>query len=208
MFRYVQILDISGNTIGDTDMAEPLKYDNNALTLECLGTTNNSGNLELERCGITAEGAKSITDALKVNRTLEHLDISCNNIDDTGVVHMAEALQSNNALKRLELAASGLTEKGLTVLSASLVVNNYLQYLDIAIESHPWRLHTNKICRLQKLEAICIMLARESPSYKSQTWTSKRCSTRSDTVEDESSALNQVRRDKGLQELEIVWWEY
>ena len=60
--------------------------------------------LELRNCRITAEGANSIADALKVNRTLEHLDISCNSIGDTGFVHIAEALKSNRALKGLELA--------------------------------------------------------------------------------------------------------
>ena len=173
------------------------------------GLRHNRGlkHLELEGCGITAEGAKSIADALKVNQTLEHLGISRNTIGDTGVVHMAEALKSNNALKRLELSACGLTEKGLTILSASLVVNNSLQYLDISTISshiHGGFTQTESVdcnslkqfvsCLQENLHLTNLRLgpARDDPD-------------RSDIVEDESSALNQVRRDKGLQELDCFF---
>ena len=171
------------------------------------GLVHNSGlkHLELEHCGITAEGAKSIADALKVNQALEHLGISHNTVGDTGVVHMAEALKSNNALKRLELADCGLTEKGLMVLSASLVVNNCLQYLDVAtryyyegvtqIERHIDQKSLKQfVSSLQEnlhLTELRLGPARDTPH-------------RSDIVEDESSVLNQVRREKGLQGLEII----
>ena len=167
------------------------------------GLLHNSGlkHLELKYCGITAEGAKSIADALKVNRTLEHLNISHNTIGDTGVVHIAEALKSNNSLKRLELADCGLTEKGLTVLSASLVVNNSLQYLDIATYKYQSNGHVDSkslkqfvSCLQENLHLTELRLgpARDAPH-----------SCKKDIVEDELSALNQVRRDKGFPELDI-----
>ena len=160
------------------------------------GLLHSSGlkHLELKWCGITAEGAKSIADALKVNQTLEHLDISFNTIGDTGVVHMAEALKSNNSLKKLELGACGLTEKGLTVLSASLVVNNSLQYLDIT-GTHVDRNTLKRFvsCLQENLHLTKLRLgpARDAP---------RRCFI----VQEESSALNQVRRDKGLPRLHII----
>ena len=164
------------------------------------GLIHNSGlkHLELRECGITAEGAKSISDALKVNRTLECLSISCNNIGDTGVVYMAEALKSNNALKRLCLADCGLTEKGLTVLSASLVVNNCLQYLDIStiyqgvpVDHKGLKQFVSCLQENLHLTKLRIGPARDTPH-------------RSDIVEDESSIFNKIRRDKGLQGLEII----
>ena len=164
------------------------------------GLLHNSGlkRLELELCGIAAEGAKSIADALKVNRTLEHLDICQNTIGDTGVVHIAEALKSNNALKRLELADCGLTEKGLTVLSASLAANNFLQYLDIStspfqhVDSKSLKQFVSCLQENLHLTELRLGPARDAPY-------------REDIVEGELSALNQVRRNKCLQELEIVW---
>ena len=172
------------------------------------GLLHNSGlkHLELECCGITAEGAKSIADALKVNQTLEHLDLSRNTIGDTGVVHMAEALKSNNSLKRLKLSACGLTEKGLAVLSASLVVNNGLQYLDIATGS-PYLSVTESDVDSKSLKQIVSCLQENLHLTQLRLGPARDAPDRSDIVEDELSALNQVRRDKGLQELEIVWWE-
>ena len=105
-----------------------------------------------------------------------------------GFVHIAEALKSNHALKKLELADCRQTEKGLTVLSASLVLNKCLQYLDIATKYKSWSKQTvlrhsllflfnwQYTCRPEKLEGICVKFARESPSYKAHTWTSKKCS--------------------------------
>ena len=206
-------LGISDNTIGDTGvvhMAEALKS-NSALTLECLDITNNSGlkHLELRGCGITAGGAKSIADALKVNWTLEHLAISHNTIGDTGVVHMAEELKSNNALKRLELAACSLTEKGLTVLSASLVVNNGLQYLDIATKPlHLIISVTESDVDSKSLKQFVSCLQENLHLTMLRLGPARDAPRRRDIVEEELSALNQVRRDKGLQELEIVFGEY
>ena len=170
------------------------------------GLLHNSGlkHLELRYCGITAEGAKSIADALKVNRTLEHLTISENTIGDTGAVHVAEALKSNNALKRLELATCGLTEKGLTVLSASLVVNNSLQYLDISIFSHIHGGFTQtEFVDCNSLKQFVSCLRENLHLTKLILGPARDAPERSDIVEDEQSALNQVRRDKGLPELDI-----
>jgi len=192
--RTLEHLDISCNIIGDTfvhHMAEGLK--------------SNSGlkYLDLWKCGITAEGGNSIADALEVNRTLEHLNISCNNIGDIGFVHIAEALKSNHALKRLELADCEPTEKGLTVLSISLVENKCLQYLNIGTQRHGYTTrHVDQKCLNQFVsclqENLHLTRLRLGPARELylQSW--------EDTLfKGELSALNQVRRDKCLQELEI-----
>ena len=168
------------------------------------GLLHNSGlkHLELEYCDITAGGAESIADALKVNQTLEHLNISQNTIGDTGVVHMAEVLKSNNALKRLELATCGLTEKGLAVLSASLVVNNGLQYLDISTRSYLNVTASDVESKILKQFVSC--LQENLHLTKLRLGPARDAPHRRDLVEDELSALNQVRRDKSLQRLQII----
>ena len=52
-------------------------------------------------CGISNLGMETLARALAVNRTLEHLDISSNNIGDTSVAHIAKALLTNTTLKTL-----------------------------------------------------------------------------------------------------------
>ena len=226
-------LNISRNSIGDSDntnmglavthssgpaLTEMLKVNHTLQTLDMSynsgvtevcgtffffiaeGLKHNSGlkHLELRGCGITADGANSIADALKVNRTLEHLNISCNSIGDTGFAHIAEALKSNHTLKKLELADCRQTEKGLTVLSASLVLNKCLQYLDIATKSHYFWLQKAQTKRVDYKEFV-------SSLHENLHLTMLRLgpANRKDIVEGEKSALNQVQRDKCLQELEI-----
>ena len=80
-------------------------------------------------CGITAKGTKSIADALKVNITLEYLDLGWNDIGDKGFVSIAEALKSNYALKQLEL---GVTYSNGPALAEMLKVNMTLQTHDMS----------------------------------------------------------------------------
>jgi len=144
-------------------------------------------------------------------RALERLDISSNSIGDIGFVHIAEALKSNHALKRLELANCRQTEKGLIILSASLVVNKCLQYLDIATKSHyctrvNWYTQTQPMHVDQKsLKQFVSCLHKNLHLTKLRLGPARDTPDRKDTVEGEKSALNQVRRDKCLQEIEIDW---
>ena len=61
--------------------------------------------LDVSQCGISCNGADSLARALHVaaSRSLEELNISFNNIDDSGIAHIAIALQVNNTLKSLKL---------------------------------------------------------------------------------------------------------
>ena len=51
---------------------------------------------------ITSEGAKLIAEAIKVNKTLQELDISSNNISDDGAAAISDALKTNNSLQDTE----------------------------------------------------------------------------------------------------------
>ena len=52
------------------------------------------------------EGATFIADALKINKSLKHLNLSENTIGAIGVAAIAEALKINQSLKELYLTVS------------------------------------------------------------------------------------------------------
>eukprot|EP00879_Flechtneria_rotunda_P030216 GHRR01032821.1.p1 GENE.GHRR01032821.1~~GHRR01032821.1.p1 ORF type:complete len:187 (+),score=54.45 GHRR01032821.1:829-1389(+) len=55
---------------------------------------------------------------------LEELNLSHNDIGDTGATAVAQALQSNTRLVRLDVSNTGMTEKGLIALAATLAEHN------------------------------------------------------------------------------------
>ena len=63
------------------------------------------------------KGLQTIFDALKQNKTLKYLNVSCCDMTDTGVASLADALHTNNTLKRLGIRGNkAITENGLTCL--------------------------------------------------------------------------------------------
>ena len=80
----LRVLDINANEIsfkGCEAIAKYLKGEN--CTLESLNLANN-------KC--TDYGAKAIAQALSVNRSLIHLDMTYNNIEDLGLTLFAQSL--------------------------------------------------------------------------------------------------------------------
>ena len=62
------------------------------------------------------EGAKALAEALKVNATVERLDLDRCGIGDDGAAAIAEALRSNTSLKYLFLQSNGIGEQGKQLL--------------------------------------------------------------------------------------------
>ena len=67
---------------------------------------------------IVTTGASCVGELLKVNNSLQELNMSCNPIDDDGVSAVADGLQYNNTLTRLDVQVCGFSVKG-------TVVNNF-----------------------------------------------------------------------------------
>ena len=62
------------------------------------------------------EGAKALAEALKVNTTVEKLDLMYCGIGDDGAAALAEALRSNTSLTELVFEGNGISEQVKEVL--------------------------------------------------------------------------------------------
>ena len=61
-------------------------------------------------------GAKALAEALKVNATVEYLDLIDCGIGDDGAAALAEALRSNTSLTELDLRSNGISWQGKQLL--------------------------------------------------------------------------------------------
>ena len=68
-----------------------------------------------------------IADALKVNHTLETLELSANNIGDDGAKMIADALKVNLSLKTLRLSRNRIGADGAKIIADALKVNQNLK---------------------------------------------------------------------------------
>ena len=80
---------------------------------------------------ITSEGAFKFAEAIKVNKTLQELDISSNNISDNGAAAISDALKSNNSLQILNMSFNNITSEGAKVIAEAIKVNRTLHTLDL-----------------------------------------------------------------------------
>jgi len=72
---------------------------------------------------VEADGAQSLAKALIVNDTLSSLDLRGNNIRCAGATHIAKALQSNTSLTAINLSANGIGRLGAADLAEAFEVN-------------------------------------------------------------------------------------
>ena len=80
---------------------------------------------------ITSEGAIRIAEAIKVNTTLQELDISSNSLSDHGAAAISDALKSNNSLQILKMSWNKITCEGTLQIAEAIKVNKTLQELDM-----------------------------------------------------------------------------
>ena len=102
---------------------------------EALQTNNSLSKLCLHQIGLqfTEQSGSALTKLLRVNKSLKKLDLSDNNISDSGACCIFEGLQQNTTLSKLNLSNTGIivpdTARSLT---ESLQVNKSLTHLDIS----------------------------------------------------------------------------
>ncbi|XP_071223472.1 NLR family CARD domain-containing protein 3-like isoform X2 [Salvelinus alpinus] len=115
----------------------------------------------LSDCGVTEEGCASLASALKSNPShLRELDLSNNDLNDSGVKMLSAGLQDPQCkLETLRLSGCLVTEKGCASLVSALRLNpSHLRELDLSY-NHPGdsgvRLLSARLedphCRLEKL---------------------------------------------------------
>ena len=89
-------------------------------------------NLNLSRNDIGDSGAESISRALVVNSSLTNLDLSRNSISDSGAESISQALPGNTSLTNLDLSWNFIFGSGAASLFKALAVNSSLNNLDLS----------------------------------------------------------------------------
>ena len=74
---------------------------------------------------------------MDVNKSLEFLDVSNNQIGSVGFTAVLEALMSNNTLMRLNIALNNLKDRSPKVLCELLKVNKMIQ--SITLDAHTFK---------------------------------------------------------------------
>ena len=82
-------------------------------------------------------GAKYLFEALKINRSIEELqicfiDLASNKIGNEGTKFIASGLKLNTTLKHFSIADNEIDLKGIESIRDTLNSNNTLEYLDLS----------------------------------------------------------------------------
>ena len=91
--------------------------------------------LDLFGNAIATEGATTLAEMLKENRTLQQLDISHNSIGQGGATTLAEMLKENRTLQQLNVGNNSIDQGGAIALAEMLKENRTLQQLNIGDNS-------------------------------------------------------------------------
>ncbi|CAF1559186.1 unnamed protein product, partial [Didymodactylos carnosus] len=129
---------ISLDVLDDLDNAESSRFSNKGLSAKDVRAIVNTFkiNTTLEwlfpNNNISNEGATSIADALKVNKTLRQLDVSHNNISNEGATSIADALKINTTLTWMSISNNNISNEGATSIAHALKINTTLSSLGIS----------------------------------------------------------------------------
>uniref|UniRef100_A0A672QYI3 Uncharacterized protein n=1 Tax=Sinocyclocheilus grahami TaxID=75366 RepID=A0A672QYI3_SINGR len=89
--------------------------------------------LNLRKCGLTEESCSALATVLRSNSSLKELDMSNNNLQDSGVKKLQNGLENTNCtLQKLSLRKCGLTEESCSALATVLRSNSSLKELDMS----------------------------------------------------------------------------
>ncbi|XP_051735724.1 NACHT, LRR and PYD domains-containing protein 12-like isoform X8 [Ctenopharyngodon idella] len=118
---HLRELNLSGNNLGDSGVKN--------LSDLLMNPQFKLEKLHLNRCSITEEQCVILTSALKSNPShLRELDLSENNLGNTGVKHLCDVLKDSHCkLERLSLLNCGITD--VSSITQSLTNSKALQFL-------------------------------------------------------------------------------
>ena len=103
---------------------------------ECLKKDNTLQELNLSQDfwtseNITSDEAKMIGEAIKVNKTLQKLDINNNSISDDGAAAISDGLKCNISLQELYMSNNMITSEGAKMIGEAIKVNTTLHTLNL-----------------------------------------------------------------------------
>ncbi|XP_051744812.1 uncharacterized protein LOC127509829 isoform X16 [Ctenopharyngodon idella] len=122
---FLRDLNLSEHKLGDTGVNQI------AVLLQDKHCKPNT--LMLRDCGLTEKSCSTLATVLRSNSSLKKLDISNNNLQDSGVKKLQNGLENTNCkLKTLRLSNCSITEEGYKALASSLRLNpSHLIELDL-----------------------------------------------------------------------------
>ncbi|GAM17556.1 hypothetical protein SAMD00019534_007310 [Acytostelium subglobosum LB1] len=139
-----EILPLNGNSL--SLIAQSLQ--NNGI-IHSLHINGYEGYLRMSFTpNIGDQEASALANMLLKNKSLTLLNLSINEITDTGAKAIAYALKSNRTLKYLSLSNNFIGKEGLVALSEAIRVNRTLDFIDISNQLYKSRniinlVHTN-----------------------------------------------------------------
>ncbi|XP_073721443.1 uncharacterized protein [Misgurnus anguillicaudatus] len=137
--------------------------------------------LILSGCGLTEESCSALASVLRSNSfSLKELDMSNNNLQDSGVKKLHNGLENTNCqLHKLRLSGCGLTEESCSALASVLRSKSGLKDLDMSNnnlqDSGVKKLHNgleNTNCQLHKLRLSDCSIGEEGYEALSKAMTS------------------------------------
>ncbi|XP_026118051.1 NACHT, LRR and PYD domains-containing protein 12-like [Carassius auratus] len=159
LFRLLEVVKISKRAVLNdcnltdescTNLAKALGSDNNLIELNltknnlqdsgvkqlCIGLENIMCKLEilkLSNCDLTEESCSALASVLSSDSSsLKELDLSINNLQDSGVMLLSDGLKDKCKLEKLRLSNCSITEEGYKALASALRSNpSHLIELDL-----------------------------------------------------------------------------
>ncbi|KYR02612.1 hypothetical protein DLAC_00059 [Tieghemostelium lacteum] len=95
----------------------------NGISLESIDFSN--GELDLQRM-------RHLTDSLKLNSTIRHLNFQYCYLDSESVELLAQVLSVNRSIQHLDLSYNKITHSGALCLAKSILNNHILQSMDLS----------------------------------------------------------------------------
>ena len=98
-----------------------------AAALKAPGCVVNTLGLHSKYLGV--DGAKALAEAIKDNKTITKIDISCNDIKDEGSIAIAQALQTNKTITEIKLSNNNIGVRGAEAIADALKINKIIKVL-------------------------------------------------------------------------------
>jgi Ran GTPase-activating protein (RanGAP) involved in mRNA processing and transport len=121
----------TNQTLTSLDIVSGMDDDGCILIANALIINRNLEKLNLSRNEITFTGCKAVGEMLKTNRTLKHLNICRNNLRDKGIKFICDAVMINPTLCHLDIYQTNMSTDGCALVAEMLRVNRTLTLIDI-----------------------------------------------------------------------------